>query len=59
MSASAWGRVRATWDRLAIYLPVMLMGVLALGTYWLARNTPTFSMPGIPLGNRILCAGSQ
>lgn len=40
--ASAWGRVRTTWDRLAIYLPVMLMGVLALGTYWLARNTPTF-----------------
>ena len=40
--ASAWGRVRATWDRLAIYLPVMLMGVLALGTYWLARTTPTF-----------------
>ena len=40
--ASAWGRVRATWDRLAIYLPVMLMGLMALGTYWLARNTPTF-----------------
>jgi lipopolysaccharide export system protein LptC len=31
-----------TWDRLAIYLPVILMGLLALGTYWLARNTPTF-----------------
>jgi lipopolysaccharide export system protein LptC len=29
------------WDRVSIYLPVILMGVLALGTYWLARNTPT------------------
>lgn len=29
------------FDRLSIYLPVILMGVLALGTYWLARNTPT------------------
>jgi lipopolysaccharide export system protein LptC len=28
------------WDRLSVYLPVFLMGVLALGTYWLARNTP-------------------
>jgi lipopolysaccharide export system protein LptC len=31
------------WDRLTVYLPVLLMGVLALGTYWLARTTPTFS----------------
>jgi lipopolysaccharide export system protein LptC len=35
------------WDRLSIYLPVMLMGVMALGTYWLARNTPDFSVPGV------------
>lgn len=35
-----FGRV---WDRLTIYLPVILMGVLAMGTYWLARNTPTFA----------------
>ena len=34
------------WDRVSIYLPVILMGLLALGTYWLARNTPTFSAPG-------------
>ncbi|WP_427915507.1 LPS export ABC transporter periplasmic protein LptC [Ramlibacter sp. MMS24-I3-19] len=25
-----------------MYLPVILMGVLALGTYWLVRNTPAF-----------------
>ncbi len=32
--------VRLAWDRLAIYLPIMLMGLLALGTYWLVRSTP-------------------
>ena len=31
------------WDRITIYLPVILMGLLALGTYWLARSTPTFT----------------
>jgi lipopolysaccharide export system protein LptC len=35
------------WDRISIYLPVILMGLLALGTYWLARNTPSFSQPGV------------
>ena len=33
------------WDRLTIYLPIILMGLLAMGTYWLARNTPTFTGP--------------
>ena len=28
------------WDRISIYLPIILMGLLALGTYWLARTTP-------------------
>ena len=37
---AAWRWTRTTADRLAMYLPVILMGVLALGTYWLARNTP-------------------
>lgn len=32
-------------DRLSIYLPIILMGLLALGTYWLARNTPVFAPP--------------
>jgi len=36
-----------TWDRLTIYLPVILMGVLALAPYWLARTTPGAGMgPG-------------
>jgi lipopolysaccharide export system protein LptC len=33
------------WDRISIYLPIILMALLALGTYWLARTTPTFA-PG-------------
>lgn len=32
---------RAGWERMSVYLPVILMGLIALGTYWLARNTPT------------------
>lgn len=32
--------IRAGWDRLSLYLPVLLMGLLALGTYWLVRSTP-------------------
>ena len=31
---------RTAWERLSLYLPVVLMGVLALGTYWLVRSTP-------------------
>ncbi len=38
--------LRATWDRLALYLPVLLMAVLALGTYWLVRSTPLPVLPG-------------
>jgi lipopolysaccharide export system protein LptC len=32
--------IRAGWERVSVYLPVILMGVIALGTYWLARNSP-------------------
>jgi lipopolysaccharide export system protein LptC len=32
--------LRVAWERLSLYLPVILMGVLALGTYWLVRSTP-------------------
>jgi lipopolysaccharide export system protein LptC len=31
------------WDRLSLYLPVLLMGALALGTWWLLQ-----SAPGVP-----------
>lgn len=33
-------RLSRGWERTAIYIPVLLMGLLALGTYWLVRNTP-------------------
>ena len=33
-------QLRSAWDRLSIYLPVVLMGLFALGTYWLVRSTP-------------------
>jgi len=32
--------LRHAWDRLSLYLPVLLMGLLALGTWWLVRNAP-------------------
>ncbi|HXE22261.1 MAG TPA: LPS export ABC transporter periplasmic protein LptC [Rhodoferax sp.] len=37
--------LRDLWESIAIYLPIILMGVLALGTYWLVRNTPIFGPP--------------
>lgn len=37
--------VRQTWDRLSLYLPVMLMGILAMATYWLVRSTPLAEVP--------------
>ena len=30
----------AIWDRLSIYLPSAVMGLMALGTYWLVQNSP-------------------
>lgn len=46
-AAPGWNRrVRRGWDRLSIYLPVVMMGVLALGSYWLLRVTPEPELPG-------------
>ena len=39
LAASACGM------RASMYLPVVLIVLLALGTWWLARNTPVFSTP--------------
>lgn len=47
-SRNARVRVRSAWDQVSIYLPIILMGLMALGTYWLARNTPAFSLPDTP-----------
>lgn len=35
------------WDRLSIYLPIALMGLLALGTYWLVQSTPSVVLPAV------------
>jgi lipopolysaccharide export system protein LptC len=44
---NAWRGLLRLWDRMAIYMPLLMMGALALGTYWLVRNTPTFSAPAV------------
>ncbi len=40
-----WARALRLWDSISIYLPVVLMGLLVLGTYWLVRNAPGASTP--------------
>lgn len=37
------------WDRLSIYLPIAVMGLMALGTYWLVQNSPR---PDVPVVER-------
>lgn len=37
--------LRRGWDAVSIYLPVLVMGLLALATYWLVRNTPEPAAP--------------
>ena len=39
--------VRQGWDQFSLYLPVLLMGLLALGTWWLVRNAPAPQLPAI------------
>jgi lipopolysaccharide export system protein LptC len=43
LSNTPWRRALRIWDQASIYLPVVLMGALALGTYWLVRNSPVFN----------------
>ncbi len=47
-------RIRQGWEQVSLYLPVMLMGLLALGTWWLVRNAPMPQLPTIerPLGHQ-------
>lgn len=37
--------LRAALDRLSLYLPILLTGALALGTYWLVQNAPRLATP--------------
>ena len=39
--------MRSTWERVSVYLPIMLMGLMALGTYWLVRHAPGLGTPEI------------
>lgn len=32
--------LRQGWERFTLYLPIILMGLLAMGTWWLVRNAP-------------------
>lgn len=46
MKAKAvWNLLRDGFDRLTIYLPIILTAMLALGTYWLVRNAPKLLEP--------------
>ena len=48
VGAVPWGRrLQRGWDWLSIYLPVVLMGLLAMGSYWLLRATPEMELPQI------------
>lgn len=38
-----WRGTLRQWDRITIYMPLLTMGLLALGTYWMVRNTPIFT----------------
>ena len=44
--------LRHAWDRFSLYLPVLLMGLLALGTWWLVRNAPQVQEPRPATGPR-------
>ena len=39
--------IRQGWDQFSLYLPVVLMGLLALGTWWLVRNAPAPLLPAV------------
>jgi lipopolysaccharide export system protein LptC len=38
-------RLREGWDRFLLYFPLVSMGLLASGTYWLVRSTPPADGP--------------
>jgi len=42
--------IRQGWDQLSLYLPVLLMGWLALGTWWLVRNAPMPQVTAVERG---------
>ncbi len=45
VALQAWRGLRHLMDRLAVYLPVYLMALVAFATFLLVRNTPVFGPP--------------
>jgi lipopolysaccharide export system protein LptC len=43
--------LRQSWERFTLYLPIILMGLLALGTWWLVRNAPAPIAAAAPPSN--------
>ena len=39
--------LRRSWDRLSLFLPVLLMGLLAMGTWWLVGSAPRAPRPDV------------
>ena len=44
--------LRIGLDRISIYLPIIAVGVIALGTYWLVRMAPKLLEPAAPVAAR-------
>lgn len=43
---NSWRALRSALDRLTLYLPLVVMALLAMGSWWLVRSMPDFwSMP--------------
>lgn len=44
MKAAVWAHwampLRRSWDRVSVYAPLMLLGLLAFISYWMVRSTP-------------------
>jgi lipopolysaccharide export system protein LptC len=38
---------REAWDRFLLYLPLICMAVLALGSYWMVRSAPPLTEPAV------------
>jgi lipopolysaccharide export system protein LptC len=42
---SLFALLRNVFDRLALYLPALVMGLFALGSWWLVRSVPDLHTP--------------
>jgi lipopolysaccharide export system protein LptC len=46
---SAWGRwLGNAWNTLSVYLPVVFMGALAMGSYWVVGQSPDSGGSAVP-----------